>query len=166
MGQSGCYVTFQQHSHNRSLNDNTPATIALCGSASRSVSDVCRNDPIRVKLVPFSLNVTVTFSFSRACFFSRHIAKAQPTAWLSRSPYSHKFIGPVATNSTCIILQNEWSADTNFTTCYSTADDWTLRNDSLRACAIQIWPKNSLEQLVWRWAAAFKLQCVCNWHVF
>jgi len=74
------------------MSSDGPATIALCGSASRSVSVVCRKDPIRVKLVPFSLNVTVTFSFSRACFFSRHIAKAQPTAWLSRSPYSQQFI--------------------------------------------------------------------------
>ena len=54
--------------------------IALWGSAIRSVSVVWRKEPIRVKLVPLSLKVTDTVSRSRFCFFSKQMAKAQPTA--------------------------------------------------------------------------------------
>ena len=67
-----------------------PAICVLWGSASRSVSVACRNDPVREKLVPLSLYCTWTASFSRFCFFSRQIAKAQPTAWLSRSPWKQQ----------------------------------------------------------------------------
>ena len=72
-----------------------PATIALCGSTSLSVIVVCLKDPVRVKLVPFWLKVTDTESFSLFCFFSRQRAKAQPTAWLRRSPCRHN-------NSRCL----------------------------------------------------------------
>ena len=91
--------------------------MALCGSASRSVSVVCRKEPMRVKLVPFSLNVTVTFSFSRACFFSRHIAKAHPTAWLSRSPCSaQQFIGLQKNHSKGIVIVKQVYQLTDSTT--------------------------------------------------
>lgn len=54
--------------------------IATWGSVKRSVSVTCLKLPSRVKDVELSLKVTVTASFSRFCFFSRQMAKAQPTA--------------------------------------------------------------------------------------
>jgi hypothetical protein len=67
---------------------NKPAIIALWGSIIRSVIDVVRNEPKRVKDVPFWEYSTVTLhSRSRFCFRSRQIWNAQPTAWLKRSPY-------------------------------------------------------------------------------
>lgn len=52
-----------------------------------SVAVVTRKDPSRVKVVLFASKVAVTpHSFSRFCLRSKQAAKAQPTAWLSRSP--------------------------------------------------------------------------------
>jgi len=70
-----------------------PAMMALCGSVSLSASEVCLNDPVRCaaahgRPLPW-LPACAAFSRSRCCFLSRQIVNAQPTAWLSRSPY-HK----------------------------------------------------------------------------
>lgn len=86
-----------------SAHESLPAVMTLCGSARRSVSVAWRKEPVRAKLVPLSLNCTDTASFSRFCFFSRQMAKAQPTAWLSRSPCStneHQHIMTVSLRET------------------------------------------------------------------
>lgn len=67
--------------------------MALCGSVILSVRVVCLKDPILVKLVLSWENVTSTpvlESLSRFCLRSRQMAKAQPTAWLRRSPCNHQ----------------------------------------------------------------------------
>ena len=75
-----CMNMLDYHTQKYITLSTLPAIIALCGSASRSVSVVCLNDPVRVNVVPLSLKATETDSFSRFCFFSKQIAKAQPTA--------------------------------------------------------------------------------------
>lgn len=56
-------------------------------SCNRSVRDGCLKLPLLVKVEVFESNVIVTpHSLSLRCFLSRHAAKAQPTAWLKRSP--------------------------------------------------------------------------------
>ena len=57
------------------------------GSAKRSVMVACLKLPIRVKLeLELSKFIVTAHSRSRFCFFSKHMAKAHPTAWLRRSP--------------------------------------------------------------------------------
>jgi len=63
-----------------------------CGMSSRS--PLCwqdgleRNEPSRTNDVRLASKDAVTpHSFSRRCFLSRQAAKAQPTAWLSLSPW-------------------------------------------------------------------------------
>lgn len=83
-----------------------PAIIALWGSIRRSVIDVVRNEPNRVNDVPFCEYSTVTLhSRSRFCFRSRQIWKAQPTAWLNRSPYNRR------RNSSKVIARQQLSVD-------------------------------------------------------
>lgn len=56
-------------------------------SCNRSVRDGCLKLPLLVKVEVFESNVIVTpHSLSLRCFLSKHAAKAQPTAWLKRSP--------------------------------------------------------------------------------
>lgn len=61
------------------------------GSWSLSVIVACLNDPRRVKLeLEESKFIETVHSLSRFCLRSRHMANAQPTAWLNRSPYHFK----------------------------------------------------------------------------
>lgn len=83
-----------------------PATMALCGSESRSASEVCRKNPVRwavpPSLPPPRPPVNAAFSRSRCCLRSRQIVNAQPTAWLSRSPWhtaNHEHVNTAANQS-------------------------------------------------------------------
>jgi hypothetical protein len=76
-----------RHQQKSTKAKNKPATSALWGSIIRSMIDDVRNEPNRVNDVPFGVYSTVTLqSRSRFCFLSRHSWKAQPRAWLNRSP--------------------------------------------------------------------------------
>lgn len=62
-----------------------------CGSCSLSVMVPCRKLPNLVKEASSLLKAMETeHNLSRSCFFSRQMAKAQPTAWLNRSPLKKK----------------------------------------------------------------------------
>lgn len=53
--------------------------------------ELARKDPSRTKEVRLASKEAVTpHSFSLRCFLSRQAAKAQPTAWLSRSPWQSR----------------------------------------------------------------------------
>ena len=47
----------------------------------------CLKLPNLVKVESSLLKLMVTLRRSRSCFFSRQMANAHPTAWLSRSPW-------------------------------------------------------------------------------
>jgi hypothetical protein len=64
-----------------------PAGLHSCGSCSRSVIGAARKLPVRVKVeLEVSKFMVTLHSLSRFCLRSKQTAKAQPTAWLSRSP--------------------------------------------------------------------------------
>lgn len=53
--------------------------------------ELARKEPSRTKEVRLASKDAVTpHSFSLRCFLSRQAAKAQPTAWLSRSPWQEQ----------------------------------------------------------------------------
>lgn len=71
-----------------------------------SVAVVTRKEPSRVKVVRLASKVAVTpHSFSRFCFRSKHAANAQPTAWLSRSPWGRK-TGQTGVFRSCLHLSD------------------------------------------------------------
>ena len=68
------------HSERKIKANDEPAMIPLWGSIIRSINDVRRNEPTRAEET-FSV-----FFGSVLTFFSTQIWKAQPMAWLNRSP--------------------------------------------------------------------------------